>query len=91
MNEWMNEWMNEMNDKACIQHDMAYGDFKTLAKGTALDKVLRDKSFNIAKNSKYGRGPVSLVYKFFDKKFASLTDKFAKVQVLNLLLNKMNN
>ena len=78
MNEWMNEWMNEMNDKACIQHDMAYEDFKTLAKGTALEKVLRDRSFNIAKNSKYGGGPVSLVYKFFDKKFASLTDKSAK-------------
>ena len=40
-------------DKACFQHDMAYGDFKDLAKRTAADKVLRDEAFNIAKNPKY--------------------------------------
>ena len=37
---------------------------------TASDKILRDKAFNIAKNSKYGeyqRGLASMVYKFFDK------------------------
>ena len=34
-------------DKACFQHDMAYGDFKNLARGTASDKVFRDKAFNI--------------------------------------------
>ena len=39
--------------KACFQHDMAYGDFKDLAKRTASDKVLRDKTFNIAENLKY--------------------------------------
>ena len=32
---------NEL-DKACFQHDMAYGDFKDLARRTAADKVLRD-------------------------------------------------
>ena len=50
---------------------MAYGDFKDLKKRTAADKVLRDKSINIAKNPKYDgcqRGFVSMVYKFFDKK-----------------------
>ena len=36
-------------DKACFQHDMAYGDFQDLAKRTAADKVLTDKAFNIAK------------------------------------------
>ena len=36
-------------DKACFQHDMAYGDFKDLARRTASDKLLRDKAFNIAK------------------------------------------
>ena len=41
-------YQNEL-DKACFQHDMAYGDFKDLAKRTASDKVLRDKVFNIAK------------------------------------------
>ena len=32
---------------------MTYGDFNDLARGTASDKVLRDKAFNIAKNPKY--------------------------------------
>ena len=40
-------------DKACFQHDMAYGDFKDLTRRTASDKVLRDKAFNFAKNPKY--------------------------------------
>ena len=43
---------NEL-DKACFQHDMAYEDFKDLAKRTASDKILRDEAFNIAKNPKY--------------------------------------
>ena len=50
---------------------MAYGDFKDLARRTASDKVVRDKTFNIAKNPKYDRyqgGLSSMVYKFFDKK-----------------------
>ena len=58
-------------DKPCFQHDMAYGDFKDLARRTASDKVLRDKAFDIAKNPKYDgyqRGLASIVYKFFDKK-----------------------
>ena len=40
--------------------------------------MLRDKAFNIAKNPKYDgyqRGLASMVYKFFDKRFASLPDK----------------
>ena len=40
-------------DKACFHHDMAYGDFKDLARRTAADKVLRDKESNIAKDPKY--------------------------------------
>ena len=63
-------YKNEL-DKACFQHDMAYGDFKDLARRIASDKVLRDKAFNIAKNPKYDgyqRGLASMVYKFFDKK-----------------------
>ena len=50
---------------------MADGDFKDLTKRTTSDKVLRDKTFNIAKNSKYDgyqRGIACMVYKFFDKK-----------------------
>ena len=57
---------------------MAYRDFKDLSRRTASDKVLRDQAFNVAKNPKYDeyqRGLASMVYRFFDKKFASLTDK----------------
>ena len=63
-------YKNEL-DKACFQHDMAYGDFKDIVRRTASDKVLREKAFNIAKNPKYDRyqrGLASMVYKFFDKK-----------------------
>ena len=63
-------YKNEL-DKACFQHDMAYGDFKDLTKRTAADKVLRDKAFKIASDQKYDGyqiGLASMVYKFFDKK-----------------------
>ena len=63
-------YKNEL-DKACFKHDMAYGDFKDLAKRTVADKVLRDKAFKIASDQKYDgyqRGLASMVYKFFDKK-----------------------
>ena len=64
---------NEL-DKACFQHDMAFGDFKNLKRRTAADKVLRDKAFNIAKDPKYDgyqRGLAFMVHKFFDKKTKS--------------------
>ena len=38
--------------KACFQHNMAYGDFKDLARRTASEKKLKDKAFKIAKNPK---------------------------------------
>ena len=63
-------YRNEL-DKACFQHDMAYGKSKDLAKRTQSDKVLRDKAFKVASDPKYDgyqRGLVSMVYKFFDKK-----------------------
>ena len=63
-------YQNEL-DKACFQHDMAYGDFKDLTRRTASDKILRDKAFNIAKYPKYDRYQhrfVSVIYKCFDKK-----------------------
>ena len=44
-------YKNEL-DKACFQHDMAFGDFKDLAIRTASDKVLRDKAFNIGRSPK---------------------------------------
>ena len=67
-------YKNEL-DKACFQHDMAYGKSKDLVKRTQSDKVLRDKAFKIASNPKYDgcqRRLASMVYKFFDKKSASL-------------------
>ena len=39
--------------KAFCQHDMAYGEFKDLAKITQSDNVLRDKASEIASNPKY--------------------------------------
>ena len=75
---------NEL-DNACFQHDMAYGDFKDLARRTAADKVLRNKAFNIAKDLKYDGyqwGLASMIYKFFDKNM--------QVVVLNLC-HKMGN
>ena len=54
-----------------IRHEIAYGDFKDLARRTASDKILRDKAFNIAKIHKYHgyqRRLASMVYKVFDKK-----------------------
>ena len=35
--------------KVCFQHDMAYGDFKDIARRTASDKVLRDKHLILLK------------------------------------------
>ena len=58
-------------DKACFQHDMAYGKYKDLTKRAQSDKVLRDKAFGIPSNPKYDgyqRGLASMVFKFFDKK-----------------------
>ena len=58
-------------DKACFQHDMAYGHFIDSARRAASDKTLRDKAFYIAKNPKYDgyqKGDASMVCKFFDKK-----------------------
>ena len=64
-------YKNEL-DKACFQHDMAYGKSKDLIKRTQSDKVLKDKAFKIASDPKYDgcqRGLASMVYKFFDKKY----------------------
>ena len=61
---------NEL-DKACFQHDMAYGKTKDLIKRTQSDKIQKDKVFKIASDPKYDdyqRGLASMVYKFFDKK-----------------------
>ena len=72
-NETGDSWyiyQNELN-KACFQCDIAFGNFKYLARRTASDKMLRDKAFNIAKNPKfdgYQCGLPWMAYKCFDKK-----------------------
>ena len=63
-------YRNEL-DKACFQHDSAYADDKDLINRTKSDKVLRDKTYNIASNIEYDGyqiGLASMVYKVFDKK-----------------------
>ena len=63
-------YRNEL-DKACFQHDIAYGVFKDLARRTVSHKVLRDKAFKTVENPKYEGYQIalaSMVYKFFDKK-----------------------
>ena len=80
---YKNEW-----DKACFQHDMAFGDFKDLPKRTAADKVLRDKAFKIASDPKYDGyqiGLASMVYKFFDKKSSGsgLANNNENIQLAN--------
>ena len=50
---------------------MAYEDIKDFPRRTVADKVLCNKAFNIAKNTKYDgyqRDLTLKVYKFFDKK-----------------------
>ena len=50
---------------------MAYGKSKDLARRNESEKVLRDKAFAIANDSKYDgyqRGLASMIYNFFDKK-----------------------
>ena len=44
-------YKNEL-EKACFQHDMAYGKSKELVKRTQSDKVLKDEAFKIASNPK---------------------------------------
>ena len=83
-------YKNEL-DKACFQHDMAYGDFKDLARRTASDKVLRDKAFNIAKNPKYDRyqrGLASMLINFLIKSWKGVVFLIMR---LNKIFNYLNN
>ena len=77
-------YRNEL-DKACFEHDMAYGKSKGLIKRTQSHKVLKDKAFKVAINPNYNghqRGLASMVYKFFDKKSTSL-DKSKGSGIIN--------
>ena len=88
-----NIYQNEPH-KARFQHDVAYGDFKDLTRGTASDKILRDKAFSIAKNPKYNgyqRELASMVYKFLIKDFLLRVQKDLQVEQLKMKLCLMKN
>ena len=80
-------YRNEL-DKACFQHDMAYGKSKDLAKRTQLDNVWSDKRFKIASDPKYDgyqRVIASMVYKFFEKSLVKVVLLLS--QIINLQMN----
>ena len=65
---------------------MGYEDCKDLTTRTASNKMLHDKAFNTAKNSKYDRsqrGLASKVYKFFDEKLLGAVLKLRICQTGN--------
>ena len=65
-------YKNEL-DKACFQHDMAYGKSKDLVKRIQSDKVLRDKAFKIASDE--------LNYQLANELHKSTIKKFKKRKV----------
>ena len=90
-----NKFMPEMQPRftysvcgpfTCFQHGIAYGDFKDLPRRTAIDRILRGKAFNLAKNAKhdgYQRGLASMVSTFFSprKPFFCLSLNFLNVML----------
>ena len=82
-------YQNEL-DKACFQQDMTCGDFTCLNGGTASGKVLRDKAFNISKDTKYDRylnGLNSMAIHFLIKKLRVVLLKNKLCKISNQLKN----
>ena len=55
-------------DKVCFARDAAYSDSKDLANRAISDKILEDRTYEIARNCEYDgyqRKLASMVYKFF--------------------------
>ena len=80
-------YINDL-DKACLQHDTAYGKSKDLTKRIQSGKGLKNKSFNIASNPEYDehqRGLALMVYKFFDQKSSGSRQMNYKGRLLELL------
>ena len=78
-------------DETRFQHDMAYDRYKDLAKGTESHKVLSDKAFKIASNSKYDgyeKSLASMFYKIFDKNVKVVTLNL--FQIKNFQMNFTN-
>ena len=86
-------YKNEL-DKACFQHDMAYGKAKDLVRRTQSDKVLKDKAFKIASDPKYDgfqRGLTSIVFKYKNSiRRGLLLNQISSLQInfINRLLEK---
>ena len=79
--------------KACFQHAMACGDFRDLPWRRAVNEALRNKAFNILKNSKHvgcQRGLPSMVYRFFDKNTASVSGVKIEKMSNQELVEKLN-
>ena len=71
---------------------MAYRDFKDLSRRTTSDKILRDKTFNTAKNPKYDgyqRELASMVYKFLIKSLLQVVVSLC-LQMNLLLIMRLN-
>ena len=79
-------YRNEL-DKACFQHDMAYGNFKDFAKRTASDKVLRDNA-NIKLLKTQNAMEIKEVLLLW---FISSLMKNPQLVVFIMKLNKINN
>ena len=79
-------YKNEL-DKACLQHDMPYGDFKDLARRTASDKILGDNAFNTAKNPKCDGYACKVLFLWF----INFLIKGQQVVGLNIKLHKISN
>ena len=92
------QYIQNETDKACVQHDMGYGELKNLPRRTVSDKILHYKVFNIAKNAKYYGyqiGLASVVYKLFYKRSSgcnttngAIKSKIMSDQELDKKLNK---
>ena len=66
-------YRNEL-EHACFAHDVAYSDSKDLAKRTISDKILKDRTYETAKNRNYDgyqRALASIAYNFVNKKTES--------------------
>ena len=63
-------YRNEL-DKACFAHDAVYSDGEDLAKRSISDKILKDRTFEIAINRNYDgyqRALASMVISFLIRK-----------------------
>ena len=61
-------------DKVCFAHDAVYSESNNLYKRIILDKILKNRAYEITRNcgyNKYQRALASMVYKFLNKKTGS--------------------